>query len=72
MQALSFATTPGAIARGAPARKATDQIVVVEKPAGLAKIKDDTVQLAVWRRAAVPTFVVALADPAIAPARASS
>ena len=51
-----------------PARKATDQIVVVEKPAGLAKIKDDTVQLAVWRRASVPTFVVALADPAIAPA----
>jgi len=34
----------------------------------LSKIKDDKVQLAVWRRASVPNFVVALSDPAIAPA----
>ena len=46
---------------------ATDTIAVVKQPAGLAKIRDANVQLAVWRRASVPQFVVALSDPAIAP-----
>ena len=50
-----------------PTAMTTDKIVVVSKPTGLAKIKDDHVQLAVWRRAAVPNFVAALSDPAIAP-----
>ena len=46
---------------------ATDAIAVVKQPAGLAKIRDANIQLAVWRRASVPQFVVALSDPAIAP-----
>ena len=46
---------------------ATDKIVVVSRPADLARIKDDTVQLAVWRRASVPKFVAALAEPSIVP-----
>ena len=50
-----------------PEAMATDAIVVVKEPKGLSKIKDDNVQLAVWRRASVPKFVAALSDPAIAP-----
>ena len=45
----------------------TDQMVIVRHAAGLAKIREDAVQLAVWRRASVPSFVTALTDPAIAP-----
>lgn len=44
----------------------TDKIVFVTQPADLKKIKSDTVQLAVWRRATAPEFVTALSDPSIA------
>ena len=47
--------------------KATNKVVVVNQPAGLAKIKDAKVQLAVWRRPSVPKFVTALSDPFIIP-----
>ena len=49
-------------------QSATDQIVFVKQPANLKRINRDTVQLAVWRRATVPEFVTALADPSIAAA----
>ena len=45
----------------------TDKIVVVHQPGDLAKIGDDTVQLAIWRRKSVPNFVFSLSDPSIAP-----
>lgn len=44
-----------------------DSIMIVDKPAALARIRDDNVQLAVWRRACIPKFIATLSDPAIAP-----
>ena len=57
-----------AVTASPPSAKATDKIVVVNQPGGLAKIKDDKVQLAVWGRLSVPKFVTVLSDPSIAPA----
>ena len=46
----------------------TEQVVFVGQPAGLEQIKDDAVQLAIWRRAKAPDFVKSLSDPSIAAA----
>ena len=48
--------------------QSSDSIVFVEQLAGLNQIKIDKVQLAVWRRAAVPSFVKSLSEPSVAAA----
>ena len=56
-----------AVTAAPPSAAPTDKIVVVGSAAGLARIKDEAVQLAVWRRRSVPKFVSTLSDPTIAP-----
>lgn len=43
------------------------QVVFVDKPEDLTKIREDTVQLAVWRQKSAPKFINKLSDSSIAP-----
>ena len=57
-----------AVTASPPLETATETIVTVNKPAGLAMIRKAPVQLVVWRRPSVPKFVRALSDASIDPA----
>ena len=59
-------TTPLGPKGGSQSGTDPDQIVFVNKAAGLNKIQDDAVQLAVWRQTKVPSFVTAISDPSTA------